>query len=77
MCDGMRKNVKPYSPSEDVIWWKMDYNHHQFTTIYFSEDAAKKHGAELEKFRKNISSEYSIKMVEETIGPVISQMSKL
>ena len=47
----MRKNVKPYSPAEDVIWWKMDDNHHQSITIYSSEDAAKKHRAELEQFR--------------------------
>ena len=28
MRDGMRKNIKPYSPAEDVIWWQMDENHH-------------------------------------------------
>ena len=42
MQDGMRKNVKPLSPAEDVFWWKMDDNHHQSITIYSSEDAAKK-----------------------------------
>ena len=77
MQDGMRKNVKPLSPAEDVFWWKMDDNHHQSITIYSSEDAAKKHRLELEEFRKNSSSEYSIKMVEETMGPVIAQMSEL
>ena len=77
MRDGMRKNVKPLSPAQDVFWWKMDVNHHQSITVYFSEDAAKKHRAELDEFRKKSSSEYSIKMVEETMGPVIAQMSKL
>jgi hypothetical protein len=77
MQDGMRKNVKPLSPAEDIFWWKMDDNHHQSITIYSSEDAAKKHRLELEEFRKNSSSEYSIKMVEETMGPVIAQMSEL
>ena len=77
MREGMRQNVKPLSPAEDVFWWKMDDNHHQSITIYSSEDAAKKHREELEEFRKKSSSEYSIKMVEETMGPVIAQMSKL
>ena len=77
MQDSMRKNVKPLSPAEDVFGWKMDDNHHPSITIYSSEDAAKKHRLELEEFRKNSSSEYSIKMVEETMGPVIAQMSEL
>ena len=77
MQDGMRKNAKPLSPAEDVFWWKMDDNHHQSITIYSSEDAAKKHRLELEEFRRNSSSEYSIKIVEETMGPVIAQMSEL
>ena len=77
MRDGMRKNVKPLSLAEEVFWWKIGDNHHQYITIYSSEDAAKKHRLELEEFRKNSSSEYSIKMVEETMGPVIAQMSKL
>ena len=41
------------------------------------KNVAKKHGTELEEFRKKSSNEYSIKMVEETMGPVIAQMSKL
>ena len=71
------KNIQPYSPAEDVIWWKMDDNHHQSITIYSSEDAAIKHRAELEKFRKNSSNEYSIKMIDETMGPVVAQLSEL
>ena len=77
MRDGIRKNVKPYSPAENVIWWKMDDNHHQSITIYSSEDAAIKHRAELEQFRKNSSNEYSIKMIDETMGPVVAQLSEL
>ena len=76
-AEEMRKNVKPYSPAEDVIWWKMDDNHHQSITIYSSEDAAEKHRAELEQFRKNSSNEYSIKMIDETMGPVVAQLSEL
>ena len=55
----------------------MDDNRHQSITVYSCEDVAKKHRAELEEFRKKSSNEYSIKMVEEIMGPVISQMSKL
>ena len=73
----MPKNAKPYSPAEDVIWWKMDDNHHQSITIYSSEDAAKKHRAELEQFRQNSSHEYSIKMIDETMGPVVARLSEL
>jgi len=51
------KNVKPLSPAEEVIWWKMDDNHHQSITIYSLEDAANKHRLELEEFRKNSSTE--------------------
>ena len=45
MREGMRDNVKPLSPAEDIFWWKMDDNHHQSITIYSSEDVAKKHRA--------------------------------
>ena len=75
--EGMRDNVKLLSPEEDVFWWKMDDNHHQSTTIYSSEDVEMKHTVDLEEFRKKSSNEYAIKMVEETMGPVIAQMSKL
>ena len=77
MREGMRDNVKPLSPAEDVFQWKMDDNHHQSITIFSSEDVAKKHRVELEEFRKKSSNEYAIKMVEETMVPVIAQMSKL
>ena len=77
MREGVRDNVKPLSTAEDVFWWKMDDNHHQSITIYSSEDVAMKHRVKLEGFRKKGSNEYAIKMVEETMGPVIAQMSKL
>ena len=77
MCDGIGKNVKPYSPEEDFIWWKMGDSYHQSITIYSCEDAARKHREELEEFWKNGSSEYSIKMVDETMGSLLSQLSEL
>ena len=53
---GMRQNVKTLSPTEEVIWWKMDNNHHQSTKIYSSEDVAKKHRLEFEEFSKKVRS---------------------
>ena len=77
MSEGMRDNVKPSHPAEDIIWWQMDENHHQSVIIYSSEDEAKKHRAEVEKLRASSSKEFSIKLVEEDMGPVLAQMSEL
>ena len=77
MAQGMRDNLKPNHPADDVIWWQIDDNHHQSVTIYSSEDAAKKHRAEVEAHRAKSSQEYSIRLVEEYVGPVLAQMSKL
>ena len=77
MTEGMRNNVKPGHPAEDIIWWQIDDNHHQSIIIYSSEDEAKKHRSEVEKLRASSSKEYSIKLVEEYMGPVLAQMSKL
>ena len=77
MSDGMRDNVKPGHPADDIIWWQIDENHHQSVIIYSSEDAAKKHRVEVEKLRASNSKEYSIKLVEEYMGPVLVQMSEL
>ena len=77
MAEGMRNNVKPGHPAEDIIWWQIDDNHHQSIMIYSSEESANQHRAQLEEFRKESSAEFSIKMVEETMGPIIAQMSEL
>ena len=77
MSDGMRNNVKPGHPAEDIIWWKIDEYHHQSVIIYPSEEEAKIHRTEVEKHRESSSKEYSIKLVEEYVGPVLAQMSKL
>ena len=44
MSDGMRNNVKPGHPADDIIWWKIDEYHHQSVIIYPSEEEAKKRG---------------------------------
>lgn len=77
MAQGMRDNMKPNHPADDVIWWQIHDNHHQSVIIYSSEHAAKKHRAEVEAHRAKSSQEYSIRLVEEYVGPVLAQMSKL
>ena len=70
MSEGMRDNVKPGHPAEDIIWWQIDENHHQSVIIYSSEDAAKKHRAEVEKLRASSSKEYSIKLKLAAVSPL-------
>jgi hypothetical protein len=33
MAQGMRDNLKPNHPADDVIWWQIDDNHHQSVII--------------------------------------------
>ena len=33
MAQGMRDNIKSNHPADDVIWWKIDDNHHQSVII--------------------------------------------
>ena len=44
--------------------------------IYFSEEFENIHKAQLEEFRKNSSADFSIKMLEETMGPIIAKVSE-
>ena len=60
-----------------MICWKIDENHHQSVIIYPSEESAK---AELEQRvakRANDSEESGIILLEEHMGPVMSQLSML
>ena len=73
----MGEKVKGSTIAEDVIWWKIDENHHQSVIIYPSEESAK---AELEQRvakRANDSEESGIILLEEHMGPVMSQLSML
>ena len=74
---GMKENLQGKTEAEDIIWWKIDDNHHQSIMIYSSEESANQHRAQLEEFRKESSAELSIKMVEETRGPLLAQLSEL
>ena len=63
MAQGMRDNIKTDHPADDVIWWKIDDNHHQSVIIYPTENAAIKHRAEVEAHRAKSSEEYSTSKV--------------
>ena len=76
MQNGMKENLVGKTEAEDVIWWKMNDHHHQSVIIFSSEEDAK---AELEmrqKQRAQSINETGHKMIEETMGPVLSIMSE-
>jgi hypothetical protein len=56
--------------AEDIIWWQIDDNH-QSVILFPSEDAAKSEFTNIEEYRKSDDTGDN-KMVEETMGPVLS-----
>tara|TARA_B100000579_G_scaffold420982_1_gene421273 strand:- start:316 stop:612 length:297 start_codon:yes stop_codon:yes gene_type:complete len=77
MQNGMRENLLGKTEAEDVIWWKMDDKHHQSIIIFASEELAKAENDKRQKMREKTSNDSNIKMVEENMGPVLSQLSTL
>ena len=75
--NGMRENLLGKTDAEDVIWWKMDDNHHQSVIIFSSEELAKSENDRRQAMREKTSSDSNITMVEEYMGPVLSQLSNL
>ena len=67
-----RSNTK----AEDIIWFKIDENTHQSVIIYSSEADAKEENARRHEMRKQTIEETGHSMVEETMGPILSIMSK-
>ena len=63
--------------AEDIIWWKMDEHHHQSIIIFPSEDVAKAEFEKRQEMRNKTTSENNMKMVEEIMGPILSQLSNL
>ena len=74
---GMKENLQGKTEAEDIIWWKMDDNHHQSIIIFTSEEIAKAENEKRQAMREKTSSESNIVMVEEYMGPVLSQLSNL
>ena len=77
MQNGMKENLVGKTEAEDIIWWKMDEHHHQSIIIFPSEDVAKGEFEKRQEMRNKTTSENNMKMVEEIMGPVLSQLSNL
>ena len=77
MQKNMKENFIGKTDAEDIIWWKMDDHHHQSIIVFSSEDIAKAEFEERQKMRNKTTSEHKTKMVEEVMGPILSQLSSL
>ena len=73
----MKENLLGKTEAEDIIWWKMDKFHHQSVIIFSSEEAAKAENDKRQAMREKTSSDSNITMIEEYMGPVLSQLSSL
>ena len=71
------RNLLGKTKAEDIIWWKLDDNHHQSVIIFSSEELAKSENEQRQAMRDKTSSESNITMVEEFMGPILSQLSSL
>ena len=70
---GLRSQTK----AEDIIWFQIDANTHQSVIIFSSEEDAKSELEMRRKQREQSINETGHKMVEETMGPVLSIMSEV
>ena len=77
MQNGMKENLVGKTEAEDVIWWKMDNHHHQSIIIFASEVLAKAEFEKRQEMRKKTTSEHNTNMVEEVMGPILSQLSSM
>ena len=75
--NGMKENLLGKTKADDIIWWKLDDNHHQSVIIFSSEELARAENKQRQAMREKTSSESNIIMVEEFMGPVLSQLSSL
>ena len=77
MQNGMKENLVGKTEAEDIIWWKMDGHHHQSIIIFSSEDVARAEFEKRQEMRNKTTSEHNTKMVEEIMGPILSQLSTM
>ena len=77
MQNGMKENLLGKTKVEDIIWWKMDEHHHQSIIIFSSEDVARAEFEKRQEMRNKTTSEHNTKMVEEIMGPILSQLSTM
>ena len=76
MKDGM-KGIKTDHPAEDIIWWQIDGNHPMSVTIYKTEEEAMAHLEWRKNHRAETVRDYDVQLLEEQMGHVAAQMSKL
>ena len=74
---GWHREFKSQTKAEDIIWLKIDENTHQSVIIFSSEQDAKSELEMRQKQREQSINETGHKMVEETMGPVLSIMSEV
>lgn len=77
MQNGIKENRLGKTEAEDIIWWKMDEHHHQSIIIFSSEDIARAEFEKRQEMRNKTTSEHNTKMVEEIMGPILSQLSTM
>lgn len=77
MQNGMKENLVGKTEAEDIIWWKMDEHHHQSIIFFSSEDIARAEFEKRQEMRNKTTSEHNTKMVEEIMGPILSQLSTM
>lgn len=73
----MNKAVRGDTAAEDVIWQKIDENHHQSLIIYPSEKIAEEELAKRQLKREKSSADNNIVLVEEFMGPMMSRLTEL
>ena len=71
------KAVRGDTAAEDVIWQKIDENHHQSLIIYPSEKIAEEELAKRQLKREKSSADNNIVLVEEFMGPMMSRLTEL
>ena len=74
---GWHSEFKSQTKAEDIIWFQIDENTHQSVIIFSSEADAKSELEMRQKQREQSINETGHKMVEETMGPVLSIMSEV
>tara|TARA_B100001093_G_C26520867_1_gene881712 strand:+ start:295 stop:666 length:372 start_codon:yes stop_codon:yes gene_type:complete len=76
LSDHMKKNVPNNHPFDDILWWQIDEHHHQSVAIYSSEQVAAAYREKVLAYREN-ENNTGCSMVEETMGPVLSQLTDI
>jgi len=74
---GWHREFTSQTKAEDIIWFQIDENTHQSVIIFSSEEDAKSELEMRQKQREQSINETGHKMVEETMGPVLSIMSEV